>query len=165
MRWQLALLVPLALLLFQATEGVAQGVPVTVTLMAENNAVTAVEFPDIAPETRFDRPATGRIQYLVGLLAPDSSGQYSTRIRYYTGGGSHTKTVFFASEATCKRPPGATEGNIDRIACSVLENGAGVVCAATYDMMANPPATCVGTFGCIQCAGVKVCGANPQCAN
>jgi hypothetical protein len=163
------LIVSVLLLFGYPTEGAAQDrdpphVPVTVTLMAANNAVTAIEFPDLLPGRIFERPAEGRIQYFVGLLSADEDGRFRTRVTYYTHKGEHTKKAVFQSEATCIEPEGATEGSIDRIACSVVEDGAGVVCSATYDMMEDPPRDyCIGTYACVNCRGVKVCGANPSC--
>jgi len=165
MRWLLSLVVPLALLLVQAADAGAQGIPVTVTLDATTN-VTAVEFPDIAPGVTFQRPASGQIQYLVGLLVSAADGRFRTQVVYYRGNhGKHWDVVVFQRDAICAEP-GATEGTIQRIACSVVKGGEAVACSATYDRMNDPPAVCTGTYSCIKCpGGVRVCGASPDCVD
>jgi hypothetical protein len=171
MRWLLSLVVPLVLLLVQAADAGAQDnpvtgrIPVTVTLDAATN-VTAIEFPDLAPDERFLRPDSGQIQYLVGLLAPSRDGRYQTEVVYYTGNhGRHWDVVVFQREAVCAEP-GVTEGTIQRIACSVVKSGEALACSATYDRMNEPPEVCTGTYSCIRCAGgVKICGANPDCVD
>lgn len=166
MRWMLLLIMPLAILLLGPASGSAQEIPVTVTLQTGNNAVTAVEFPDIAPGRRFLRPPNGAKQYLVGFLAPDGQGDYRTTVVYYTGGeGAHTAVIQFDREASCQEP-GVTEGVIQRIACAVVDRGAALTCAAIYSGMNSPPAECTGTYRCVRCppSGTKMCGANPVCA-
>ena len=161
MRWKLSLALPLLLLLFQATDANAQQVPVTVTLAAENQAISAVQFPDISPAT-FDKPLTGQVQYYVGMLN-QTAGEYRTTIRYRTGGAWHSGEIIFAKNATCTEAAQPV-GIVERIACAVVEHGAGFVCSAVYTKMANPvKPKCTGTYACTRCGNVKVCGSNPQC--
>ena len=165
MRWKLSLAVPFLFLLFLATDVSAQTVPLTVTIPVDlPGGVTKIAFPTILPYQEF-RPDTIRVQYLVGSVAPDSTdGRYRfiSHVFVGSGGAFWADTASFEAQATCNN--GGTEGTIERISCSVLMRGEGLVCSATYDLMDAPPPRCEGTIACVKCPQqVKICGSRPSC--
>lgn len=163
MRWKLSLAVPVLFLLFLATDVSAQTVPLTVTIPTELPAgVDRIVFPSVSLQEFV--PDSVRIQYLVGGVAPDTiDGRYRfiSNIFLGAGGAVRVDTASFEPLATCRN--GGTEGAIERISCSVVEHGIGLICSATYDQMNTPPEVCVGTIACVRCREIQVCGSRPSC--
>ena len=162
MRWKLSLAAPAFLLLVLATDGLAQ-VPVTVTIPPEPSPVNAVTFPDIPPGTTFQADNTGkRIQHFVGV-ANASEGRYMIKAVLTVGSSEKDYSFSFAEQDACQNTS-QNEGEINRITCSVVEHGVGLVCSAIYSGMDSPPEpTCEGTMACIRCESIKVCGSRPEC--
>ena len=169
MRWKLSFAVPVLSLLFLATSCDAQTtrpetVPLTVTIpdSLERHPVTGVGFPSVS-DTVY-RPTDVRTQYLVGDVGPFVDGRYRiiSHVHVGAGGKFFEDTVYVQKEATCDNSD-ETEGIIERIACSVVQRGVGLVCSATYSRMEKPPEICTGTIACRKCGEVRVCGAGSQC--
>ena len=123
-----------------------------------------------------DTPVTygrkaARTQILVGEVPPDpgDDNRFKFQVEYWLGGPNphqQSPRISFAAKSSCEG--GKSEGTIDRIACSVVQQqGADrVVCAATYDGMDDPPEICKGTYACIKCPDrSRVCSSNPVCVD
>lgn len=149
-------------------------VPVTITISPKFHGVSKVAFPYLSIDT-FELADVGdlRVQYLVGSLPPDPPDErYRFEVEQWVGSSPNGKrqVISFAPSSVCTYDAGTgqteiwSEGDLERIACSLTENGIGVTCMAFYDKMgAQPPAVCVGTHACLRCDGTKVCGSDPRC--
>ena len=169
MRWKLSLAAPVLSLLFLATSCNAQPtrqdtIPLTVTIPAstEHHPVIGVGFVGVVPDTVIMyEPTDVRTQYLVGDVGP-FDGRYRFISRVRVGARIFEDTLYVQEKATCDNSD-ETEGKIERIACSVVEKGVGLVCSATYSGMKDPPMICEGTIACTKCGQVRVCGSGPGC--
>lgn len=174
MRWRVTFASPLLLISLLATGMNAQEtqtVPVTITFPALNHVISGVSFPGLADTVYVPKPGT-RIQYRVKnrLPADSAADRYTFEIKYFVGGdfdpATHRGAEFggtlsVAAASTCEGAKG--EGDLVRIACSVVERGNGITCEGIYSQMGDPPWECTGTQACIKCGDIRVCGADPVC--
>jgi hypothetical protein len=181
MRWMVSLVVPLLLLPLVPTHSWAQEppppepVPITITFPESNHDIAGVAFPAVK-DTIFEPVPGMRMQFRVrpDLEYDPETGRYQLWIRYFRGrlpesrttrrqdvGAQFDDTVSFAAQRTCGSTP--LDGELIRIACSVVENGSSIACEGFYNGMESPPDVCEGTQACIKCRSIRVCGSDPQC--
>lgn len=151
-----------------------ESVPLTVTISQDVHNIGAIRFPDVAPDSVFDISKIDvRTQFKVGYVQRSSDDVFRLTVEIWPGAAGKESppadSIAINAEATCTNEGADGEGFIERIACSVIEQGRGtepgrgLVCSATYSGMDDPPEKCEGTIACRKCGSVKVCGSEPAC--
>ena len=171
MQWRLSLAVPVLLALCVPSIANAQdSVPLTITIPKSNHGITRVTFPEVSPDT-FEVSETlqsgaERLQHFVGYVNLDrADNRYRFETEYFMGGSPIPQggPSSYGPDDACVEPD--LESWIERIACSVVEKGAGVTCVAFYQNADRPlqGEPCEGTQACKRCNGIKVCSSDPEC--
>jgi len=166
MRWKLMLAVPVFLLVVQATSANAQNVPVTMTMEARKDKHPADSVKFYRSDNSYldkvqEEPAQSH-QQLVGIIPADGDGRYRLKTVLFIGRSGHDYTFSFGPVDLCTNSTASNKGKIQRIACSVVKYGAGMVCSAIYEGMGQPKDDC-RSRKCVYCDRVRVCGSDPLC--